>query len=97
MPRSNNWDQHWVVSTDDSEEEEEEEKMEKQAKERQGCWKKSKQKAAVKAAVFWSECAQLGNRLNYGEIHLSYFRMLPTSLPHILRGGRGMKNILGDN
>lgn len=40
------------MSTYDSEEEEEEEKMEKQAKERQGCWKQSKQKAAVKAAVF---------------------------------------------
>lgn len=54
MPRSNNRDQHWVVSTYDSEEEEEE-KMEKQAKGRQGCWKESNQKAAEKAAVFWRE------------------------------------------
>lgn len=95
MPCSNNWDQHWVISTNDSEEEEEE--MEKQAQERQGCWKKSKQKAAVKAAVFWRERARLGNQFNYGEIHLSYFLRLTTSLPHILRGDRGMKNILGDN
>lgn len=50
------------MSTDDSEEEEE--KMEKKAKERQKCWKKSKQKPAVKAAVFWGESAQLGNMLN---------------------------------
>lgn len=36
----------------------------KKAKERQECWKKSKQKPAVKAAVFWGESAQLGNMLN---------------------------------
>lgn len=63
MLRTNNQGQHLVVSTYDSEEEEEE-KMEKQAKERQNCWKKSKQNPAVKAAVFWRESAQLGNRLN---------------------------------
>lgn len=62
MPHSNNQGQHWVVSTYDSEEEEE--KMEKQTKERQDCWKKSKQKTAVKAAVFWMESTQLGNMLN---------------------------------
>lgn len=56
----NNYGQPRVVSTYDSEEEEEE--MEKQAKERQDCWKKSKQKTAVKAAVFWGESAQLGNQ-----------------------------------